>query len=172
MPGRLFIGYSEEGGPLMVFGDQVPRRYRVIDPRTGLVLCEGTRAFVDRLFRMRAAGRACTSAATRYGGDATMGRRFFPVEDRGGDCGPLRLCPATRCIARQLSGTTQILRRCGCREATCPSSRFAMRSAPNISDRIPPPGLAEVGCRMHSRAPERLKGHALSTTWYQDDGRQ
>jgi hypothetical protein len=43
-PGRLYIGYAEEGGPLMLFGEQVPRRYRVVDPRTGEVLREGTRA--------------------------------------------------------------------------------------------------------------------------------
>jgi hypothetical protein len=46
VPGKLFIGYSEGGGSLMMFGDQVPRQYRVIDPRTGLVLREGTRASV------------------------------------------------------------------------------------------------------------------------------
>ncbi len=46
VPGKLFIGYSEEGGPLMLFGDQAPRRYRVIDLRTGSVLREGTRASV------------------------------------------------------------------------------------------------------------------------------
>ena len=44
VPGKLYIGYTEEGGPLMLFGDQVPRRYRVVDPRTGAVLSEGTRA--------------------------------------------------------------------------------------------------------------------------------
>jgi hypothetical protein len=44
VPNRLFICYSEEAGPLMLFGEQVPRRYRVIDPRTGAVLREGTRA--------------------------------------------------------------------------------------------------------------------------------
>lgn len=44
VPGRLFIGYAEEGGPLMMFGDEVPLRYRVLDPRTGEVLHEGTRA--------------------------------------------------------------------------------------------------------------------------------
>ncbi|MDQ3327462.1 MAG: hypothetical protein M3506_02930, partial [Chloroflexota bacterium] len=47
VPGTLFIGYSEESGPLMMFGDQVPRRYRVVDPRTGVVLREGTRASGD-----------------------------------------------------------------------------------------------------------------------------
>jgi hypothetical protein len=47
VPGRLFIAYTEDGGPLMVFGDQVPRRYRVLDPRTGDVLHSGTRAIDD-----------------------------------------------------------------------------------------------------------------------------
>jgi hypothetical protein len=28
----------------MLFGDEVPRRYRVVDPRTGTLLREGTRA--------------------------------------------------------------------------------------------------------------------------------
>lgn len=42
--GKLFIGYTEGGGPLMLFGDAVPRRYRVVDPRTGAVLREGVRA--------------------------------------------------------------------------------------------------------------------------------
>ncbi len=44
VPGRLYIGYTEEGGPLMLFGEDVPRRYRVVDPRMGVVLREGTRA--------------------------------------------------------------------------------------------------------------------------------
>ena len=44
VPGRLYVGYTEEGGPLRLFGEGVPRRYRVVDPRTGEVLCEGTRA--------------------------------------------------------------------------------------------------------------------------------
>lgn len=44
VPGKLLICYSEQGGPLMLFGDQVPLRYRVIDPRTAEVVSEGTRA--------------------------------------------------------------------------------------------------------------------------------
>jgi hypothetical protein len=44
VPGKLYIGYTEEGGPLMMYGEQVPRRYRVVDPRTGAMLREGTRA--------------------------------------------------------------------------------------------------------------------------------
>jgi hypothetical protein len=47
MPGKLYIGYTAEGGPLMLLGDQAPRHYRVIDPRSGAVLCEGTRASAD-----------------------------------------------------------------------------------------------------------------------------
>ena len=42
-PGKLFICYSEEGGPLMIFSDQVPLPYRVIDPRSGAILFEGKR---------------------------------------------------------------------------------------------------------------------------------
>ncbi len=45
VPHRLYIGYTEEGGPLEIMsGEQVPRRYRVVDPRTSTVLHEGTRA--------------------------------------------------------------------------------------------------------------------------------
>jgi hypothetical protein len=47
VPNKLFICYAEEGGPLMLFGEQVPRRYRVIDPRTGAVVREGLRASAD-----------------------------------------------------------------------------------------------------------------------------
>lgn len=43
VPGRLFICYAEQGGPLMVFGKQVPRRYRIIDPRSGALVREGLR---------------------------------------------------------------------------------------------------------------------------------
>lgn len=44
VPGRLFICYCEEGGPLMIFGDTVPLHYRVVDPRTGAILSSGVRA--------------------------------------------------------------------------------------------------------------------------------
>ena len=47
VPNRLFICYSENAGPLMLFGEYVPRRYRVIDPRSGDVLRQGTRASAD-----------------------------------------------------------------------------------------------------------------------------
>lgn len=43
VPDKLYIGYADEGGPLMIFGEQVPRRYRVVEPRTGEVVREGTR---------------------------------------------------------------------------------------------------------------------------------
>ena len=43
VPGKLFICYSEDGGPLQVFGEQVPQHYRIIDPRTGAVLRSGVR---------------------------------------------------------------------------------------------------------------------------------
>lgn len=44
VPGRLFVAYSEDGGPLMMFGDDVPLRYRVVDARTGVVVKTGVRA--------------------------------------------------------------------------------------------------------------------------------
>jgi len=44
VPGRLFVGYAEQGGPLMLFGEQVPHHYRVLEPRTGEVLHAGVRA--------------------------------------------------------------------------------------------------------------------------------
>ena len=48
VPGRLYIAYAEDGAPLMIFfGEQVPRRYRVIDPRTGALVREGTRDAAD-----------------------------------------------------------------------------------------------------------------------------
>jgi hypothetical protein len=50
VPGKLYICYAEEGGPLwMLAGEQVPRRYRVVDPRTGAVVREGTRASADAI---------------------------------------------------------------------------------------------------------------------------
>jgi hypothetical protein len=42
-PGKLFICYTEKGGPLMICDQEVPRRYRVVDPSTGEVLHEGSR---------------------------------------------------------------------------------------------------------------------------------
>lgn len=47
VPGRLFICYTEEPGPMLLFGEEVPRRYRVIDPRSGEVVREGQRASAD-----------------------------------------------------------------------------------------------------------------------------
>jgi hypothetical protein len=44
VPGLLYIGYAEHGGPLRIFdGENLPRHYRVIDPRTGAVVDEGKR---------------------------------------------------------------------------------------------------------------------------------
>jgi len=42
--GRLYVGYAQEGGPLMMFGDQVPLSYRVVDPWSGTVVREGRRS--------------------------------------------------------------------------------------------------------------------------------
>ena len=48
VPGRLYLGYTgESAGPLPLFGDEVPRCYRVVDPRTGETLGAGTRASAD-----------------------------------------------------------------------------------------------------------------------------
>src|SRR5918911_1246737 len=48
VPGKLYIGYTgESAGPLPLFGEEVPRRYRVVDPRTGDVLREGLRTSPD-----------------------------------------------------------------------------------------------------------------------------
>jgi hypothetical protein len=48
VPGRLYLSYREAGGFLrMLDGAQVPRRYRVVDPRSGAVLREGVRATAD-----------------------------------------------------------------------------------------------------------------------------
>jgi hypothetical protein len=41
VPGRLFVCYSADGGPLLILDQQVPRSYRVIDPRTGAVVARG-----------------------------------------------------------------------------------------------------------------------------------
>ena len=43
-PGRLYVGYAEQGGPLKIFGVAVPRPYRVVDPRTGQIMREGRRS--------------------------------------------------------------------------------------------------------------------------------
>jgi hypothetical protein len=44
IPKTLYIGYSEQGGPMMIQSDQVPLHYRVVDPRTGAIVREGTRS--------------------------------------------------------------------------------------------------------------------------------
>ena len=42
---EAFIGYTWDGGELRVFGEQVPLRYLVVDPRTGeVVVAEGVRS--------------------------------------------------------------------------------------------------------------------------------
>ncbi|GAB4181789.1 MAG: DUF4038 domain-containing protein [Roseiflexaceae bacterium] len=44
VPGRLYLCYAANGGPLVIFADQqVPRRYRIVDPRTGALVREGVR---------------------------------------------------------------------------------------------------------------------------------
>ena len=47
VPQRLFVAYSAEGGPLMLFGDEVPLPYTVVDPRTGVVVAKGVRQHHD-----------------------------------------------------------------------------------------------------------------------------
>ena len=39
--GKFFLCYSEMGGPLKLFGDQFPKHYRVVDPRTGDIVRQG-----------------------------------------------------------------------------------------------------------------------------------
>jgi hypothetical protein len=41
LPGKLFICFQEDGGPLHLFGDDVPRRYRIVDPRSEAVISSG-----------------------------------------------------------------------------------------------------------------------------------
>ena len=44
IPHVLFIGYQEQGGPLIIMaGEQVPLPYRVIDPRAGTIIKQGIR---------------------------------------------------------------------------------------------------------------------------------
>jgi hypothetical protein len=47
VPGRLFLCYRENGGPISNFDDSVPLDYRIIDPRTGKVVASGTRQAVS-----------------------------------------------------------------------------------------------------------------------------
>jgi hypothetical protein len=49
IPETLYIGYSEQGGPMIFQSDQVPLRYRVVDPRTGAVVREGTRSSASEI---------------------------------------------------------------------------------------------------------------------------
>ncbi|MFN2202994.1 MAG: DUF4038 domain-containing protein [Caldilineaceae bacterium] len=41
VPRKLFIAYTEDAGPLKLFGGEIPTSYRVVDPRSGEVLREG-----------------------------------------------------------------------------------------------------------------------------------
>ena len=43
VPHTLFVTYTHAGGPYLIFGDQVPRKFRVVDPRTGEILRTGER---------------------------------------------------------------------------------------------------------------------------------
>lgn len=44
VPGQFFLAYAEQGGPLRLLQPEpVPRRYRIVDPKTGTVLAEGER---------------------------------------------------------------------------------------------------------------------------------
>jgi hypothetical protein len=42
-PNLLYIGYTEQGGPLEIVSEQVPLPYRVVDPRKGKILRSGIR---------------------------------------------------------------------------------------------------------------------------------
>ena len=59
VPGKLFIGYTEEGGDLRVFGDQVPLPYRVVDPRSGEVVRKGRDRRTHSPFPTWVRGRGC-----------------------------------------------------------------------------------------------------------------
>ena len=43
IPDKFFLCYSDDGGPLLILGDEVPQHYRIIDPRTGAVVSSGVR---------------------------------------------------------------------------------------------------------------------------------
>ena len=46
VPGKLYLAYAEDGGPLVLLRaeqEQVPQRYRIVDPRTGAVIGKGER---------------------------------------------------------------------------------------------------------------------------------
>lgn len=47
-PGRLYVGYADQGGPLKIVSDAVPNRYHVIDPRTGALIREGVRLSTEQ----------------------------------------------------------------------------------------------------------------------------
>lgn len=43
VPGKLFVGYAAEGGPLKIWSDAVPLPYRVLIPRSGELVREECR---------------------------------------------------------------------------------------------------------------------------------
>jgi hypothetical protein len=44
VPGRLFVVYRENGGPIPIFDDDtIPLGYRIVDPRNGSVVATGKR---------------------------------------------------------------------------------------------------------------------------------
>jgi hypothetical protein len=42
VPGKLFIAYQEQGGRLMIMDDQIGPNYKIVDPKTGQTVAEGT----------------------------------------------------------------------------------------------------------------------------------
>lgn len=50
VPHKLYIGYMSEGGHTMFFGNEVPRHYRIVDPRNGEVVREGDLPTDERAF--------------------------------------------------------------------------------------------------------------------------
>ena len=64
VPGKLFICYSDDGGPLLIFGDEVPEHYRIVDPRTGAVVSSGVRPEGANGFPASGARRGCSSSVT------------------------------------------------------------------------------------------------------------
>jgi hypothetical protein len=56
VPGKLFVLYLPEGGPVAILSRDVPRVYRVFDPRTGEVLSEERLADTPSAQAMSGAG--------------------------------------------------------------------------------------------------------------------
>jgi len=42
VPEKFFLCYTETGGTMKIFGEKLPPNYRVVDPQSGEILCEGT----------------------------------------------------------------------------------------------------------------------------------